>query len=170
MVKELVYFVTHDDAKWRASRPVIKIGFTNNLKSRLRELSTASPVNLIPVGTIWSKSARALESRFHSQFRKNRLNGEWFELNTAMISEIRKYDVVDDRFDDLFRFDISPDQLEINTLKNKIMELETQYSNDQLKIKELKERLAFCLPIPKTELSDDAKAIRLRKYTKFAKH
>lgn len=169
MVKELVYFVTYDDAMWRAIRPVIKIGFTNDLKSRLRELSTASPMNLIAAGTVWSKSARALESRFHSQFRKNRLNGEWFELNPAIISEIRKYDVVDDRFDDLFKFDISPVQLEISALENKIIELNKQHTIDQTRIAALEEKLKLYLPTQAPVISDLAKQVRLSKMIKETK-
>jgi hypothetical protein len=130
---------------WRATFPVMKIGFTNNLAVRLKELSTAAPMNLIPIGTIWSKHARALEGRFHSQFRKNRLNGEWFSINNEIIKEIRKYTVVDDRFDDLF--DLSPHapdrkDLEIFDLNKQINALQKKQFEDSLLIEDLRRQIA----------------------------
>ena len=169
MVKELVYFVTYDDAKWRVARPVIKIGYTCDLVSRLQMLSTSSPINLIAAGTIWSKQARSLESRLHQQFRKNRLNGEWFSLNANIINELRKYNIVDDRFDELFNFSSTAEEIEIGLLKAQISDLTARHSEDYSRILDLENRLALYEPIKEIPLSETAKQVRYAKMIRSTK-
>jgi hypothetical protein len=139
MVNGIVYFVTYDNIGWRKTYPVIKIGCTTNLPHRLGHLNTASPVPLIAAGFISSNQPEAQERAFHSMFRKNRLNGEWFELNRNIIAEIRKYVVIDDIFDNLFNFDEKLDtkDLEIINLKKEINGLNQLLASNQKQIAEL---------------------------------
>lgn len=125
----LVYFIAYDNAGWRATYPVIKIGCTTNLPDRIKTLCTGAPVGFIPAATSPSKDPRALEGFFHRAFSRERLNGEWFKLTHGMIKVIRTYPLIDDRFDDLFDLSHSaPDakDLEIAALKAQIKELQSK--------------------------------------------
>lgn len=55
---------------------LIKIGFANNIASRLASLQTASPVTLRLLGTV--PGGRALERFYHDCFSDQRARGEWF--------------------------------------------------------------------------------------------
>ncbi len=94
----LVYFVTYDNVAWRATLPVIKIGATTDLPKRLSSLSVSSPIKLLVAGTIAAKDPYPLEKSLHRAFQRDRLNGEWFKLNSKMLDAIRLHPIVDDRF------------------------------------------------------------------------
>ena len=122
----LVYFVTYDNVAWRATLPVIKIGATTDLPKRLSSLSVSSPIKLLVAGTIAAKDPYPLEKSLHRAFQRDRLNGEWFKLNSKMLDAIRLHPIVDDRFNELFDFtEHSPDakDLEIAALRDEIKRL-----------------------------------------------
>jgi hypothetical protein len=129
MTKGLVYFVTYNNAAWRSALPVIKIGATADIHKRLIALSVASPIKLLIAGTIASKDPYPLERSFHRAFVRENLNGEWFKLTKGMLSIIRTYIIIDDRFDELFNFsDLKPDakDLQILSLQNEIKQLQAK--------------------------------------------
>lgn len=68
---ELVYFVRHI----RVPRAV-KVGWTSDLASRIRSLSTASPYGIEVIGVILG--TMELETYIHDILKRERLNGEWF--------------------------------------------------------------------------------------------
>jgi hypothetical protein len=135
MVKELVYFITVGDVDWRIIHPFIKIGRTNDLPRRLKDLSCASPIELIPVGSIWAKESAALERMFHRAFQRNRRNGEWFELDPNMVDIIRGYSVIDDRFDELFSFNSK--QMDSRDLRISALERALVNANNTINEKEM---------------------------------
>lgn len=79
----VVYFVERDG--------LIKIGTTTNLRTRLRNLGqggckmpegmTVGPVTLLAS----TPGDRLDESRYHERFRKQRVGGEWFRPNKALL-------------------------------------------------------------------------------------
>lgn len=66
----------------------IKIGYTNNIKKRLKELQTGSPKKLKLLGYI--DGGRTKEQELHSQFKQYRVNGEWFRLHQEIVDYINK--------------------------------------------------------------------------------
>jgi len=171
MTKGFVYIVTHASLKWRTSHPVIKIGKATDIGKRIAELSTASPINLVLVASIQSDNAIKLEGHLHKTFAKHRLNGEWFELNPAMIKTLRNRYLVSDRFDELFDFSRSPEQAEIDALKLQISELNRTRAEDQKTISDLKSQLELYTPIPieiKSEKQKERDIYRfVRSYNKY---
>ncbi len=75
----LVYFVAHEPTA------VVKIGTTNNLATRLRQLQAGSPVPLSVLFCI--PGGRAIERELHTRFATSRTHGEWFKL-TAIESDL----------------------------------------------------------------------------------
>jgi hypothetical protein len=142
--KGFVYIVTHDSLKWRAAHPVVKIGCAVDIKKRIADLNTASPINLILVASIQSDNALKLESYLHKAFTRNRLNGEWFSLDQSMINALRKQYLVEDKFDELFdcmNRSLDAKDVEISSLKQQISELYAKRENDLTEIKALRDRL-----------------------------
>ena len=122
----LVYFVVYDNAAWRATLPAVKIGSTKDLQNRLVDLSIGSPIKLLVAGTIAAKDPYPLERSLHRAFQRDRLNGEWFKLNSKMLDAIRLHPIVDDRFNELFDFSERPPDakdLEIAALRDEIKRL-----------------------------------------------
>ena len=73
-------------------------------------------------------------------FSRNQLNGEWFKLTPNIIRAIRSYDVVDDRFDELFDFSpLAPDNkdIEILNLKAEIEVLRKKLNDRDVLVREL---------------------------------
>ncbi|MFI8792665.1 GIY-YIG nuclease family protein [Streptomyces sp. NPDC055105] len=61
--------------------PVVKIGVTKNLRSRLKGIQTGSPVRL---EVLWSQPAGyELEAALHAHFSAKRLEGEWFDFGSS---------------------------------------------------------------------------------------
>jgi len=170
MKEGFVYIVTHESALWRAAHPVIKIGKAVDIDKRICDLNTCSPINLILVASIQSKDPHSLEHYLHKMFSRNRLNGEWFDLTPSMIVALRSYYLSGDRFDELFDFGLSAEQIEIRDLKSHIIELNKQHAADQKTIRGLEEELKLYLPIQTPTISENAKSVKLRNYTKFVKH
>lgn len=84
----VVYFIRGGDR--------IKIGTTMNLKSRLKEIQSMSPVVLTVVGAVTGD--RVLEQKLHRVLAEHRTHGEWFvacfdvyaTLNTLLVREQRR--------------------------------------------------------------------------------
>lgn len=72
----IVYFVKH-----RNLSP-IKIGYTNDLTSRLNAFNNVAPYGIEVVGTIETDKPERLEKQLHELLKSFRLNGEWFEITT----------------------------------------------------------------------------------------
>ena len=73
-----------------------KIGITNNIKARFRQLVTQSGCNLHLLFDIWfencyDESAGLAESKLHEYFRPKRKQGEWFDLNLRDLVKIRRW-------------------------------------------------------------------------------
>lgn len=67
----MIYFISADEAN------KVKIGFTNNLKKRLKQLQTSSPFELKVLLILEGDEHK--EKELHLKFKKQRVNGEWFE-------------------------------------------------------------------------------------------
>jgi hypothetical protein len=58
--------------------PLVKIGTTNNIASRLRSIQNMSPAAL---AVLWqTEGGLVLEQALHERFRKYRKHGEWFDF------------------------------------------------------------------------------------------
>jgi len=73
--KSVVYFIQS------ATGGPIKIGITDNLKFRLKQLQSCCPFQLI----VKAVSPDDGEKSLHDEFAKHRLHGEWFEENESLI-------------------------------------------------------------------------------------
>jgi T5orf172 domain len=61
-----------------ANRRPVKIGYSDNVDSRLRALQTGSPLEL---GVLWTTpGAQPLEDMLHKEFKHYRTHGEWFDF------------------------------------------------------------------------------------------
>jgi hypothetical protein len=56
----------------------VKIGYTENVERRLRELQNMSPLQLHVLWTL-DNAGRDVERQLHERFREHRLWGEWFK-------------------------------------------------------------------------------------------
>lgn len=79
-----VYFIGH---KNRPDLP-IKIGKTNNVKSRLWDLQCSHYTELIVLFTISGYSK--LEEDFHNRFSRQHVRGEWFALSQNDLESLSK--------------------------------------------------------------------------------
>ena len=75
-----VYFLQAKD------NGLIKIGFTSNLKSRLSDLSSMSPVPLELLA--FTEGGADYEHELHSTFSEHRSHGEWFYPSDELIEFI----------------------------------------------------------------------------------
>jgi len=64
----------------------IKIGFAMNVKTRLKALSTGSPVKLKVLAT--RRGPARVERFYHKRFAAHRLHGEWFSRHPDILAEI----------------------------------------------------------------------------------
>jgi hypothetical protein len=60
---------------------MVKIGFANDARARLRDLQCASPVRLILKGVYRTDDAAALEAGYHERYAHLRQHGEWFRYD-----------------------------------------------------------------------------------------
>lgn len=63
-----------------------KIGITNNVKKRLKDLQSGNPYILELIGSFEVKNPRLAESVFHNLLSRKNVVNEWFELNTEELS------------------------------------------------------------------------------------
>lgn len=84
--KGCVYFVKH-----KFMSP-IKIGYSNceTPNNRIAGMKTMSPYGLEFLGFISSDNAKLLETNLHLKFKRNRLNGEWFDISEEDVKQILK--------------------------------------------------------------------------------
>lgn len=77
-----VYFILNNDK--------VKIGYTKNVKRRLKQLQTANGDNLILLGYI--EGDKEVEHQLHQKFDTYRIreNGEWFIASEAIINFINE--------------------------------------------------------------------------------
>jgi hypothetical protein len=73
---DLIYFVTDGTQKY------IKIGYTNNLKSRLSGLETSNPHGIILLGVM--NGGREEEKQLHRYFKPHHHMKEWFIYNNEI--------------------------------------------------------------------------------------
>ncbi len=66
-----------------------KIGFSTNVKSRIKTLNTSSEYKIILVD--YFKGKVQDESDLHEKLKKYRKNSEWFENNKFVIKEFKSY-------------------------------------------------------------------------------
>lgn len=93
-VRGVVYFITDE------KREYIKIGRTTDLKKRLTQLQTGSPIDLILDYHVLSNDVVSTENRFHEKFSKHRKRGEWFIYSDEIkdfIASCRKTEVLKQR-------------------------------------------------------------------------
>lgn len=76
-----IYFIQNMTNK------AIKIGYSDNVKGRMRSLRTASPDQLKLLGTI--DGDKVDEHRLHLRFTRDRINREWFRPSGELTSFIR---------------------------------------------------------------------------------
>jgi hypothetical protein len=67
-----------------------KIGKTNAVGRRERELAIQLPERVAVVHTITTDDPAGIESYWHRRFAEKRKNGEWFELSRADIDAFRR--------------------------------------------------------------------------------
>jgi len=80
--RQIVYFIGAKLARGQ----LVKIGITNNVERRLRQLQAYSPVPLSIFAT--RVGGETLERELHSKWQRQRAHGEWFRLTDALIREI----------------------------------------------------------------------------------
>jgi len=88
-MKSYVYFV-------QAETGQIKIGFSCNMPSRLRQLRTACPVELKLLGVVEGNKAK--ERVLQEQFYQYNIRGEWFNPSPELCSAIKN--LIDPRLDE----------------------------------------------------------------------
>lgn len=66
----------------------IKIGFTTDLKKRLKSLQTGSPNKLEVLAVV--AACVTQERAYHERFAAHRLNGEWFDPHPDILAEIAR--------------------------------------------------------------------------------
>ena len=67
-----------------------KIGRTNDLKRRDREIKLQLPIEAELIHRIITDDPVGIEKYWHSRFSENRLNGEWFNLSASDFKAFRR--------------------------------------------------------------------------------
>jgi hypothetical protein len=60
-----------------------KIGYSTDVRSRVANMNTATPIDLVPIFAFWTDTPQALERELHQQFAKQRVRREWFQLGQS---------------------------------------------------------------------------------------
>ena len=68
--------------------PFVKIGYTSDIKDRLKKLQTASPYELRAL--VCMRADLVEEQRLHERFKSVRVRGEWFERCPEIEAEIER--------------------------------------------------------------------------------
>lgn len=76
-MKDLIYLLNESGSE------KYKIGITNNLKTRLKNIQTGCPEEINVISTFQSPYVTIIEKRLHKKFEHNKTNGEWFLLNDS---------------------------------------------------------------------------------------
>jgi len=72
----------------RAENGLYKIGYTKDVQKRMQTFPRL-PIKVELVYTMASENARKLETYILRYFRKQRINGEWFELSDEQFEELK---------------------------------------------------------------------------------
>lgn len=67
-----------------------KIGRTNSVGRRERELAIQLPERAVILHSIKTDDPAGIESYWHARFKDNRKNGEWFELSASEVAAFRR--------------------------------------------------------------------------------
>jgi hypothetical protein len=65
-----------------------KIGYSNDVRSRVANMNTATPIDLVPVFAFWTEKPQELERELHQKFDQRRIRREWFQLNRSDLEEL----------------------------------------------------------------------------------
>lgn len=66
----------------------IKIGHTNDLRVRLKQITMHAPA--LPTAILVVKGGREVEQELHDRFAADRLHGEWFRLSEPLRGLLRR--------------------------------------------------------------------------------
>ena len=133
-----VYFVACKDPYCRELTPHLKIGYTYDLKTRLRDLQCGSPVELCYMGYIETEHPIELERYLHIIFRKDLKHGEWHDVTRSMIDKIMTYPVQESLFEDFFLGADKPASKEVVLLRSEISMLRDVITKKDAEIIKLK--------------------------------
>ena len=78
-IKKKIYLARQENTN------LFKIGISKNPKNRILTLQTGNANKIILIETFETKHGFNLETALHQDFYKDRLEGEWFELNENQI-------------------------------------------------------------------------------------
>ena len=76
----MIYFIQQN------KKGPVKIGYTENLKTRITDLQVASPNKLILLGTVGGD--RYVEKQIHQHLRFYHIGGEWFRASSFVLEYI----------------------------------------------------------------------------------
>lgn len=82
----MVYFVVQNNNQ-------VKIGFSNNIKQRIKTISTSSPFPIILLG--YQEGTKADEKKLHFRFRQYHMQREWFQLSEEILDYINQNTITD---------------------------------------------------------------------------
>ena len=85
MAKGLIYFVS-----WEDDLDHVKIGYTTSLQKRLGDFLIANWRCLVVRKVLSTILGQESESLLHRQFAEQRIAGEWFRMNDALIDFLKK--------------------------------------------------------------------------------
>ena len=104
----VVYVIRQDQSK-----PRIKIGFTGDIESRLKQIQTGNPARCEVYALLKCKSkkhAMAIEADLHEKCEPHRTSGEWFTWGAINVIDMSKYGLEFEWIKPPITDDISPDE------------------------------------------------------------